>query len=675
MSDDNKVLLLLGIAAIFGVGLVMMTGDKKSKRVFSVDNFEDVDMQDVIDNAIQQKVEVFNQISNLKQNLNSLSLNDKPPIIEDSKIDNVLRYIQTQVEDNNRLQNLAVRQEIAQYENRFYQQQAMFRDEYGRKQAELNKLNELNQITKQQYQYEVEKLKREASLREQRLQEEIQKVKSTTFQAQTKQKNEDAIRIQKLNEDLKKAKSEMEKIKLESDKLKLANQKLQKNPVVNKLNFDESFTGIETNFQQPGALITIPPDYQPRIQKADFNSTSMANSSFIDNASRDEGQTEPLVLPVPGKTKPPPIPNEKVHKNFVTSSIPAPTHFLSKDKSNLAFPSGFSQFGTPMPSRDYQSLPHRDTNSMQTMNQLSALEDFSRRGIKSRFESIVESTPSLPKTPTKAENFGLRNTNQDAFAVSLPPPMMPENPPQSMDDSDVFKTSRQKRGRSDKVKGFGKYGKGFTKEEIQERLETFSSISAGSFVKPQTKRFKPGYSTAVAKRPKTEPDQKYIQNLDSRNAELARIIANLVKEMQKNKPSFTKNPVTETDKLLVTLAAHMQQLKNDTPSNKNVHHQFFYSTQQNPFQIQSDRQQLFYETFVQENPPDTEVTSYKLNETDDKKQTITVQELETSAEYKAYKDTLTSAIKQINNEVLGIKDSKMRGDYANLDVLKQLYSL
>ena len=66
----------------------------------------------------------------------------------------------------------------------------------------------LRDETKQQYQYEVEKLKQEASLREQRLQEEIQKVKSTTFQAQTKQKNEDAIRIQKLNEDLKKAKSD-----------------------------------------------------------------------------------------------------------------------------------------------------------------------------------------------------------------------------------------------------------------------------------------------------------------------------------------------------------------------------------------------------------------------------------------------------------------------------------
>ena len=145
--------------------------------------------------------------------------------------------------------------------------------------------------------------------------------------------------------------------------------------------------------------------------------------------------------------------------------------------------------------------------------------------------------------------------------------------------------------------------------------------------------------------------------------------------MKNNKPTFTKNPVTETDRLLVNLAAHMQQLKNDTPSDKNVHHQFFYSTQQNPFQIQSDKQQLFYETFVQQNPPDTEITSYKLNETDAKNKTITVEELETSAEYQAYKDTLISAIRQINNEILGIKDDKMRGDYANLDVLKQLYSL
>ena len=675
MSDDNKVFILLGIAAIFGVGLVMMTGSKKSKRALGVDNFEDIDMQSVIDNAIQQKVEVFNQISDLKENIDSLSLNDKPPIVDNSKIDNVLRYIQGQMQENNRLQNLAVRQEIAQYQNRFVQQQSMFRNELYRKQEELARQNELSQITKQQYEYAVQKLQQESTMRERQLQQEMQRVQSLHFQTETKQKNENATRFKKVNDDLKKAQAELEKIRKESDKLRLANQELQKNPVVNKLNFDKSFTGIATNFQQPGALIPIPPDYKPRIQKADFNSTSMANRSFIDNASRDEGQTEPLVLPVPGRTDPPPIPNQKVHSNFVTSSIPAPTHFLSKDKSNPVFPGGFSQFGTPMPSRDYKSVPHRDTNSMQTINQLSALEDFSRRGIKSRFESDVQSTPSLPRTPTKAEKFGLKNTSQDAFAVPIPPPAMPENPPQSMQDSDVFKTSRQKRSRSDKVKGFGKYGKGFTKEQIQERLETFSSISAGSFVKPQTKRYKPGYSTAVAKRPKTAPDKKYIQSLDSRNAELARIIANLVKEMQKNKPSFTKNPVTETDKLLVTLAAHMQQLKNDTPSNKNVHHQFFYSTQQNPFQIQSDKQQLFYETFVQENPPDTEVTSYKLNETDDKKQTITVQELETSAEYKAYKDTLTSAIKQINTEILGIKDEKMRGDYANLDVLKQLYSL
>ena len=205
-------------------------------------------------------------------------------------------------------------------------------------------------------------------------------------------------------------------------------------------------------------------------------------------------------------------------------------------------------------------------------------------------------------------------------------------------------------------------------------FNSFQTGSSTSTPKQRPKKSKKGWSSAKDY-PKDSVDKNYVQNLLERKTSITDVVQKIKTASQKQPPTFLGGEAqTEADKLLQDLVAMINQLKNDTPTTESKYHQYTYSTKNNPWQLQSNNPQMFYETFSGLKKPDQTVDSYKLDYDDENPRDITATELESSEEYQEYKKVFDYVSKIINKDVLKMADpSKKLNDYANLDELRKNY--